>query len=99
MRPIPLLLAAAILFAAPAAAHESIDGTACHMGPAPMATGTVVEQWHCHKNPVEAAERKRRHQCKRRLAKLQKALDRNNEPLANWRRQKAAEVCQPGELL
>ena len=66
-----------------ASAHVSQSGEACHMGPAPMSSGTVVEQWHCHKGPdVEALERHRKQQCAKRLAKLRRAIEQLDNPYA-----------------
>lgn len=51
--------------AASAAAHVSENGEPCHMGPHPMSSGTIAEQWHCHKPKpaVSKAELHRQRMC------------------------------------
>lgn len=91
MRTIPLLSAAAVLLATPVAAHESQDGSPCHMAEAPMSTGTIVTQWHCHKAPdVEAMERVRKAGCESRLKKLRRAIAQLGTP---YGKRKLAKKC------
>lgn len=94
MRTIPVLVAAAILTAAPAGAHETKDGSPCHMGKTVKPTGTVVYQRHCHGTRdverEEAMERARKAGCKKRLVELHWAL-RNLE--SRYAKKKLAKKC------
>ena len=78
MRTIPVLVAAAILLAAPAESHEGQPGAPCHMGKTVKPTGTVVYQRHCHGTRDverdEATERHRKKLCEKRLVKLRYAI-------------------------